>query len=183
MWSLAVILLHKLITTSCPSYFLCWYKVMGTIKWWYIITPSRLMDESLMVCRSEIFELWRCFREITARARTWLPIWPYVRAGISRGKQSRENTAGIAGRFWTLSPRQKMYIRLCSTSRDWFSMVRDQYNLQYITAVNLTRQKIKKKGKYSISLFRMVIDLPAQPPSPRPRCSLKPLGRFRSCNQ
>ena len=176
MWSLAVILLHKLITTSCPSYFLCWYKVMGTIKWWYIITPSRLMDESLMVCRSEIFELWRCFREITARARTWLPIWPYVRAGISRGKQSRENTAGIAGRFWTLSPRQKMYIRLCSTSRDWFSMVRDQYNLQYITAVNLTRQKIKKKRKILNLVVQNGDRSPRATPLPPPALLAKTSG-------
>ena len=46
-----------------------------------------------MVCRGEVIALWRCSREITALARTT------KRAIVSRGKQSRENTAGIAERF------------------------------------------------------------------------------------
>ena len=63
-----------------------------------------------MVLRGEIFELWRCSREITALAQTaGCPTatphyWTVVaRAVVSRGQQSREN---IVGRVGTLSPRQ-----------------------------------------------------------------------------
>ena len=73
----------------------------------------RLADKSLMVCRGEIVELWQCSPEITALARTagCRLLFPLtgtlvVRAVVSRGRQSRENTAGFAGRFGTLSPRQ-----------------------------------------------------------------------------
>ena len=72
------------------------YEIGHRLGFW---TKVRLVDESLMVYRGEIVELWLCSREITALARTAGCRLRGVRAVVARGQQSRENTAGIARRL------------------------------------------------------------------------------------
>ena len=74
----------------------------------------RPVDKSLMVCRGEIVELWRCSREITALAgtagcRLLHPVngTLVVRAVVFRSsREYRGNHGEIRNRVRTLSPRQ-----------------------------------------------------------------------------